>query len=318
MLEVAEPSAPDGGRGRRAGARGRARTSSGGAPQRRRAVADVGLVGAAEVGDEVIVNVQALDLGLGSGGFDVVHANLTRGLSGEGEQLVARRRDEAQLHEPAARGGAGRRRGAGASRGAARGGARPARPARRAGLGLLQPGAGAAAGIRPDRGRRASGRALAHRPRAAPAGAAGRAHHRGRRLRRRGRGDQHGGRAAPRPAEAGLGRGGVRSRAGDRGLRLGARARRHGGAGLGPRVARAGLPDAAGRAHVLQRRARAPPRHLPPHPHGPRPAAGAGHGGPAGRHALAGRDRAGGQAGGRVRRLRRIRGRRSPWTSSAR
>ncbi len=50
----------------------------------RPAIADVGLVGRAEVGDEVIVNVEALDLGLGSGGFDIVHANLTRGLSGEG------------------------------------------------------------------------------------------------------------------------------------------------------------------------------------------------------------------------------------------
>jgi hypothetical protein len=55
-----------------------------GSPERRReAIADVGLVGLAEVGDEVIVNVQALDLGLGSGGFDVVHVNLTRGLDGE-------------------------------------------------------------------------------------------------------------------------------------------------------------------------------------------------------------------------------------------
>src|SRR6266704_1349252 len=35
---------------------------------------------------EVIANVQALDLGLGSGGFDVVHVNLTRGLSGGGLQ----------------------------------------------------------------------------------------------------------------------------------------------------------------------------------------------------------------------------------------
>src|SRR5690242_21945124 len=52
--------------------------------QRRAAIADSALVGRAEVGDEVIVNVQALDLGLGSGGFDVVHANLTRGLQGEG------------------------------------------------------------------------------------------------------------------------------------------------------------------------------------------------------------------------------------------
>ncbi|HEY1834725.1 MAG TPA: DUF3866 family protein [Solirubrobacteraceae bacterium] len=51
---------------------------------RRPAVADVALVGETKVGDEVIVNVEALDLGLGSGGFDIVHANLTRGLEGEG------------------------------------------------------------------------------------------------------------------------------------------------------------------------------------------------------------------------------------------
>jgi hypothetical protein len=51
---------------------------------RRPAIADVGLHGLSEVGDELIVNVQALDLGLGSGGFDVVHANLTRGLAGAG------------------------------------------------------------------------------------------------------------------------------------------------------------------------------------------------------------------------------------------
>jgi hypothetical protein len=44
------------------------------------AIADVGLVGRCAVGDEVIVNVQALDLGLGAGSFDVVHVNLTRGL----------------------------------------------------------------------------------------------------------------------------------------------------------------------------------------------------------------------------------------------
>jgi hypothetical protein len=50
----------------------------------RRAWADQGLVGEVEEGDEVIVNTEALDLGLGSGGFDVVHANLTRGLSGSG------------------------------------------------------------------------------------------------------------------------------------------------------------------------------------------------------------------------------------------
>jgi Protein of unknown function (DUF3866) len=50
----------------------------------RPAIADVGLVGAVRPGDEVIVNTQALDLGLGSGGYDLVHVNLTHGLSGDG------------------------------------------------------------------------------------------------------------------------------------------------------------------------------------------------------------------------------------------
>jgi hypothetical protein len=54
------------------------------AGERRAARADTGLVGAVEVGDDVVVNVEARDLGLGSGGFDVVHVNLTRGLAGEG------------------------------------------------------------------------------------------------------------------------------------------------------------------------------------------------------------------------------------------
>jgi hypothetical protein len=50
---------------------------------RRRAWADPSLVGEVLAGDEVVVNVEAKDLGLGSGGFDVVHVNLTRGLAGE-------------------------------------------------------------------------------------------------------------------------------------------------------------------------------------------------------------------------------------------
>jgi Protein of unknown function (DUF3866) len=50
----------------------------------RSAIADARLLGRCEVGDELIVNVQAVDLALGSGGFDVVHVNLTKGLSGEG------------------------------------------------------------------------------------------------------------------------------------------------------------------------------------------------------------------------------------------
>jgi len=43
------------------------------------------LTGAVEVGDEVVVNVQARELELGSGGFDVLYANLTRGLGLEVE-----------------------------------------------------------------------------------------------------------------------------------------------------------------------------------------------------------------------------------------
>jgi Protein of unknown function (DUF3866) len=54
------------------------------AGERRPAVADVELVGEAAVGDDVVVNVAARDLKLGSGGFDIVHANLTRGLAGDG------------------------------------------------------------------------------------------------------------------------------------------------------------------------------------------------------------------------------------------
>ena len=52
--------------------------------EQRRAWADESMVGEVAEGDEVIVNVEALDLDLGSGGFDVVHANLTRGLTGGG------------------------------------------------------------------------------------------------------------------------------------------------------------------------------------------------------------------------------------------
>jgi hypothetical protein len=52
--------------------------------ERRPAWADTVLLGEMREGDEVVVNVAALDLGLGSGGFDVVHVNLTRGLEGGG------------------------------------------------------------------------------------------------------------------------------------------------------------------------------------------------------------------------------------------
>jgi Protein of unknown function (DUF3866) len=42
------------------------------------------LTGPVEIGDEVVVNVQARELGLGSGGFDILYLNLTRGLEAEG------------------------------------------------------------------------------------------------------------------------------------------------------------------------------------------------------------------------------------------
>jgi len=48
--------------------------------EERPAIAYRGLTGEAEPGDDVVVNTAALDLRLGSGGFDVVHVNLTRGL----------------------------------------------------------------------------------------------------------------------------------------------------------------------------------------------------------------------------------------------
>src|SRR5947207_9289389 len=49
------------------------------------------LTGPTAVGDEVLVNVQARELGLGSGGFDVLYANLTRGLdlpAGDGAHVM--------------------------------------------------------------------------------------------------------------------------------------------------------------------------------------------------------------------------------------
>jgi hypothetical protein len=57
--------------------------------EERPAWADHGLIGEAREGDEVIVNVEARDLGLGSGGFDIVHVNLTRGLEGPGADAAA-------------------------------------------------------------------------------------------------------------------------------------------------------------------------------------------------------------------------------------
>lgn len=56
------------------------------AGEERPAWADTATVGEVRTGDEVVVNVEALDLGLGSGGFDIVHVNLSRGLEGRGAE----------------------------------------------------------------------------------------------------------------------------------------------------------------------------------------------------------------------------------------
>ena len=52
----------------------------------RPAIAYERMTGAVEPGDDVVVNVAGRDLGLGSGGFDIVHVNLTRGLDGAGAE----------------------------------------------------------------------------------------------------------------------------------------------------------------------------------------------------------------------------------------
>jgi hypothetical protein len=54
------------------------------AGERRRALSFEAMTGPVEAGDDVVVNVAAVELGLGSGGFDIVHVNLTRGLAGRG------------------------------------------------------------------------------------------------------------------------------------------------------------------------------------------------------------------------------------------
>ena len=58
------------------------------------------LTGPVGLGDDVVVNVEAVELGLGSGGFDVLHVNLTRGLGLDAG--LRRSRDEASVHVPPA------------------------------------------------------------------------------------------------------------------------------------------------------------------------------------------------------------------------
>ena len=215
----------------------------------------------------MVVNVEAQDLGLGSGGFDIVCVNLTRGLGGRWG--AGRARHEAQLHADPAR------------RRAGRGGARATRP-RSSGLPvavLALHGQLAAGGVRASRGapeardrvradrrRRAAGCALRRRRRAA-----GRedliADHvtvapcfGGEREAITLEGALHAGARAP-----GLGRGLVGPGPGH--PRLGLRAR-HGGleALHSAHAALAlGCPVILGAAAVERRSARAPPRPQPPH-----------------------------------------------------
>jgi hypothetical protein len=49
-------------------------------------VAFPGVTGPVALGDDVLVNVQSRELELGSGGFDILHANLTRGLGLRGDE----------------------------------------------------------------------------------------------------------------------------------------------------------------------------------------------------------------------------------------
>src|SRR4051812_12154403 len=67
----------------------------------REAWADESLVGEIREGDELILNTEARDLGLGSGGFDVVHVNLTRGLEAPGaDEAKAMKLNYTSLQHP--------------------------------------------------------------------------------------------------------------------------------------------------------------------------------------------------------------------------
>ena len=69
--------------------------------EERVAWADERLVGKVCEGDEVIVNTEARDLGLGSGGCDVVHVNLTRGLDAPGaDRATAMKLNYTSLQHP--------------------------------------------------------------------------------------------------------------------------------------------------------------------------------------------------------------------------
>ena len=262
--------------------------------ERRPAWADTALLGEMREGDEVVVNVAALDLGLGSGGFDVVHVNLTRGLeagAGGGRGAGARRaaRDQAQLHLDPAPGRPGRGRSARRGRRSCAAVPRMTKVAATGGAGAAAaraPGAGRLGVRRRPRGRRGlRGRLRADRRR----GAARVAQPRRRRAARARaalratsprrpptaastrRSRSAGALDAAAPAR--LGRRPRRARAGDHRLETRVRPRRHGGARHRPRGARAGAADDALAAPLRRRPARAPSWRQPPHPDRARAAA---------------------------------------------
>ena len=213
----------------------------------------------------MIVNVEARDLGLGSGGFDVVHVNLTRGLDGPGAgEAAAMKLNYTSLQHPvdpveALRGG-GRR------ATDSRPGALAPRTARTGGLGggdACRAGCESATSRRraaPCRGRcrrtspssAAAGCSAITSPPAPAYGGEREAITRDRRAR--------GCRGTAR-----LGRRDRRTRAGDRRLRQRAGARRDGRARHGARRARPRTRDPDRAADVERRPAGAPPRPEPSH-----------------------------------------------------
>ena len=218
--------------------------------ERRPAWADSALVGEVADGDEVVVNTEAADLGLGSGGFDVVHVNLTRGLDGPGPaagEHVMKLNYTSLQHpvEPVETPEAG---GSDLIRGRLMPGARPAAP--------RPPGAERVGG-----GPRAAGDPARLRPDAPAARSPGRCRGTLRSFASAGcspvtspRAPAYGGEheaittlgaldaAAARPR---VGRDHLRARPGDPRLGHDVRPRRDGGAGKRPRRARAGPADAA-------------------------------------------------------------------------
>ena len=226
------------------------------------------LTGEVEVGDDVLVNEQARLLELGSGGFDVLYANLTRGLglaAEEGAHVMALPytpgqvtvccKEESDELAGLARGDAGR-----PLHGAQPGRARLRRARRRARR--LRPGAGGALPVSlSDTVRTLRERGLlevACRGRAVP------------RRRRPVRNDGGGARLGE---GAGLRGRRLRRRAGDRRHRLAARARRAHARRRCQRRRRARRPSDPGRAPVGGRRPRTAPRRLAPCRDGARPGA---------------------------------------------